>query len=87
MEVAEISSLSKEEVYRLVERGFVDLLRINFPDDTLTAWQEHIHHITLGYAQPVQEYCEQLGYIAEEAGWKASTQMLNRADAVWLGKA
>ena len=83
-EVSEISSLAREQVNLLVEKGFVDLLKVDFPDNVLAAWQEHIYNVTLGYAQPVQEYCEQLGYLAEDANWKADLSQLQRADDAWF---
>lgn len=83
-EVTEISSLSEEEVATLVERGFVTLLKANIDQDTLKRWQSHIYRVTMGYAQPVQEYCEQLGYILESANWTANTDQLSIADNAWL---
>jgi hypothetical protein len=38
----------------------------------------------MGFAQPVQEYCEQLGYIAEDAGWIGSVEQLAEADDRWF---
>ena len=83
-EISEVSSLSKEEVATLVETGFVKLLRVDIASETLAAWQDHIYTVTMGFAQPVQEYCEQLGYIVEDANWKGGTEQLSKADAAWL---
>jgi AAA domain len=84
VEVSEISALTMEQVSQLVEKGFIDLLKVEFSGDTLQVWKEHIFNVTMGFAQPVQEYCEQLGYIAEDAGWKASPEQLSMADATWF---
>lgn len=70
-EISEVSSLSKSEVATLVEKGFVALLKVNIDQAMLQSWQEHIFQVTMGFAQHVQEYCEQLGYIVEDAGWTA----------------
>jgi hypothetical protein len=83
-EISEVSSLSKEEVATLVKTGFVKLLRVDISPETLAAWQEHIFTVTMGYAQPVQEYCEQLGYIVQDSNWKGSVEQLSKADAAWL---
>jgi hypothetical protein len=84
--MSEVSSLSKEEVAKLIEKGFVALLKVQIDDATLHAWQEHIFDVTMGFAQHVQEYCEQLGYIVQDAGWKATVEHLKLADAAWLKK-
>ena len=85
-EVSEVSSLSKEEVAILVEKGFVTLLKTDIDNSTLKYWQEHIYVVTMGFAQPVQEYCEQLGYKLEDVDWKASPELLKQADTAWLKK-
>jgi hypothetical protein len=38
----------------------------------------------MGFAQHVQEYCEQLGYLAEDNHWVALSEMLRQADSRWL---
>jgi hypothetical protein len=85
-EISEVSSLSKEEVAALVGKGFVDLLKLKIEQPTLQFWQEHIFEVTMGFAQHVQEYCEQLGYIVEDANWTATTEHLKLADMAWLKK-
>jgi hypothetical protein len=84
VEVSEISALTMEQVSQLVEKGFIDLLKVEFSGDTLQIWKQHIFNVTMGFAQPVQEYCEQLGYIAEDVGWKADPGQLSQADATWF---
>jgi hypothetical protein len=85
-EISEVSSLSEQEVATLVEKGFVDLLKVEIDQVTLKAWQQHIFEVTMGFAQHVQEYCEQLGYIVEDADWKANPDQLRQADVAWLKK-
>jgi hypothetical protein len=83
-EISEVSSLSENEVHRLVEKGFVDLLRVKFEDDLLQEFQNHVAYVTMGFAQHVQEYCEQLGYVVEDDQWIAKPEHLQKADAQWL---
>lgn len=83
-EVSEVSNLSRPQVDTLVQKGFVDLLRVDITPADLSQWQEHIYRVTMGYAQAVQEYCEVLGYIVEDSDWKGSTDQLGLADANWL---
>jgi hypothetical protein len=85
-EISEVSSLSSAEVATLVAKGFVTLLKVKIDQDVLTGWQEHIFEVTMGFAQHVQEYCEQLGYIVEDAGWVATSEQLRLANAAWLKK-
>lgn len=85
-EISEVSSLSKSEVATLVEKGFVTLLKVRIDPAMLQSWQEHIFQVTMGFAQHVQEYCEQLGYVVEDAGWTARPEHLRLADGAWLKK-
>lgn len=84
IEVSEVSRLDPKQVRQLVSKGFRELLKVDIPDPDLAEWQDHIIKVTLGYPQPVQEYCEQLGYLVEDAGWKGSLIQLREADSRWL---
>jgi hypothetical protein len=83
-EISEVSSLTRDQVASLVQKGFQDLLKIVLPRDLLKSWQAHIFNVTMGFAQHVQEYCEQLGYIVEDSNWVASLDQLRAADKQWL---
>ncbi len=83
-EVSEVSNLSRGQVDRLIQKGFADLLSVNISASDLAQWQEHIYRVTMGYAQAVQEYCEVLGYIVEDAGWQGRADQLRLADTNWL---
>lgn len=83
-EVSEVSALSKAQVGSLVTTGFRKLLKVDVPDEIMSQWQEHIYTVTMGYAQAVQEYCEQLGYVLEDSDWKATAQQLAQTDEAWL---
>ncbi|HEY0377350.1 MAG TPA: AAA family ATPase [Pyrinomonadaceae bacterium] len=83
-EMSEVSSLSEQQVAALVTKGFVDLLKLDLEDGTLKLWQRHVARVTMGFAQHVQEYCEQLGYVVEDAGWIGTDAQLIQADGQWL---
>jgi hypothetical protein len=83
-EMSEVSSLSEQQVAALVKKGFVDLLKVDLDDETLKLWQRHVARVTMGFAQHVQEYCEQLGYVVEDAGWVGTASQLIQADGHWL---
>jgi archaellum biogenesis ATPase FlaH len=85
-EISEVSSLSEQEVGSLVDKGFVNLLKIKIDPAVLRLWQKHVFEVTMGFAQHVQEYCEQLGYIVEDAGWEGNATQLRPADMAWLKK-
>lgn len=83
-EISEVSSLSEQQVSTLVRKGFIDLLKVNIDQAMLQMWQTHIFEVTMGFAQPVQEYCEQLAYVVEDADWNATMANLDTADNQWL---
>lgn len=83
-EISEITSLSKSQVYDLVDKGFVDLLKSDIPGNVLENWKSHVYSVTLGIAQRVHEYCLQLAYCLEENSWKGEDSHLEQADILWL---
>lgn len=83
-EISEVSSLSEQQVAALVKKGFIDLLKVNVGNGTLAHWQLHVSRVTMGFAQHVQEYCEQLGYVVEDAEWSGTDAQLVEADGHWL---
>lgn len=83
-EISEVGSLSEEQVKALVTKGLRDQLKIQIDDFDFENWQDHIYAVTLGVAQRVHEYCEQLAHIVEEADWKGALNQIDRADISWL---
>ena len=83
-EIPEVSSLSLEQVKTLVETGFTKLLKVTIAVEMLAKLKEHVHTITMGYAQPVQEYCEQLAFIVEDSDWLLDLEQMKKADLAWL---
>lgn len=83
-EISEVAGLTNQQVGKLVEKGFQDLLKVRFDDRILDTWKSHVPRVTMGFAQHVQEYCEQLGYLAEDNHWVALSEMLRQADSRWL---
>jgi len=83
-EVPEVSSLSIAQVKTLVETGFVRLLKVTITTAHLATLKDHVYSITLGYAQAVQEYCEQLAYAVEDSDWILTDTEVSVADRAWL---
>ncbi|MGP1677473.1 MAG: nSTAND1 domain-containing NTPase [Burkholderiales bacterium] len=83
-EISEVASLSQAQVNLLIKKGLIDQLGIKIDPFDFENWQDHIYSVTLGIAQRVHEYCEQLAYVAEEAGWVGRLEQIDRADHAWL---
>ena len=83
-EISEVQNLTDKQVNVLTKKGFIDLLGISIPQFDFENWQDHIYAITLGVAQRVHEYCEQLAYIIEDADWKGELKQIDLADDAWL---
>lgn len=84
-EIPEIAPLSKEQVNELSKKGFIESLKIQVDPTIFAEFQNHIYNVTLGIAQRVQEYCEQLAYKIEDNNWVATLRQLDEADDAWLG--
>jgi len=72
-EIPPVRGLTKSQVYSLLYKGLVQQLGIRIPVDLLKLWTSRIHHSTLGIAQRVHEYGEQLAYAIEANKWIAKT--------------
>jgi len=59
-EIPSISRLTSSQCDQLVTLGFIHHLRFSDPDGCLEEIKEHVHWITHGIPQRVQEYCLEL---------------------------
>ncbi len=85
-EIERVSALSLTQVSTLVEKGFINLLKVEIGDRDLNVLAKHVHNITLGIPQRVHEYCEGLAYIIEDASWEFALSQIPQADKTWLLK-
>ena len=83
-EISEVRNLSEDQVNALTKKGFIDLLKIEISKFDFENWQDHINAVTLGVAQRVHEYCEQLAYVVEDVDWKGVLSQIDLADKAWL---
>lgn len=83
-EIREVEALSKEQTFQLVDKGFINGLKVEIEPMILEFWKAHIYEVTLGIAQRIHEYCECLGYIVEDSGWEGSYEQIEDADRDWL---
>lgn len=83
-ELPKVSGLNVAMVRTLVRTGFNDLLRFRLSDAAIGRISGHIHHVTLGVAQRVQEYCEKLAYKIEDNRGIFMPELLPKTDFDWL---
>ena len=83
-ELPKVGGLAPAMVATLVKTGFNDLLRFNIGTMALDDIAQHIHHVTLGVAQRVQEYCEKLAYQIDDNRKSFNSELLKKADSNWL---
>lgn len=84
-ELPKVDGLTLPMVETLVDTGFNKLLKYGLSKDAVNTISQHIHYITLGVAQRVQEYCERLAYKLEDARLVFSEDRIKEADVEWLG--
>ncbi len=84
-EMEKVGSLNGSQVCEIIEKGFEQLDVLLYPDQ-LEEVCSHTFYTTIGIAQRVHEYCEELAYEIEDANWTYSKQLLRKADLNWLKK-
>lgn len=83
-ELPKVGSLNNVMVKSLATKGFVDMLRYDLSADALDKIATHTHHVTMGVAQRVHEYCAKFAAAYENHGKKYSDELLKHADQLWL---
>ena len=83
-ELPKVGGLTAAMVKTLVKTGFNELLQFNLELDVVEQIANHVHHITMGVAQRVQEYCEKLAYQIDDAKGIFRPELLENADREWL---
>lgn len=83
-ELPKVGGLSDKEVKQLVTKGFVHELSINISENEIVFLADHIFNVTMGVAQRVHEYCEQLAFQIEDNDWNYDKDLIKNADWAWL---
>ena len=83
-ELPKVDGLTPAMVTTLVRTGFNTLLRLNLEVAAIDQIAHHVHHVTMGVAQRVQEYCEKLAYQIEDNRNIYAEELLRKADSDWL---
>lgn len=84
-ELPKVSGLTLPMVETLVDNGFNKLLEYNLSKEAIEKISSHVHYLTLGVAQRVQEYCLRLAYKLDDARRIFTEDRLKEADVDWLG--
>lgn len=82
-EIEQVGSLSFEQVNLIIKTG-LELLDFKIEEQKYDLLIKHIFNITLGIAQRVQEYGEQLSYSIEDNGGIYSEDLIESTDFNWL---
>ncbi len=83
-EIRNVTGLSRNQVDKIVTKGFVGALQIKLSPTQLDEISKHVHHVTMGVAQRVHEYCEKLAYKIYDNKWVYDSSLLHVADYEWL---
>lgn len=83
-EITEVRNLTEDQCNSLTYTGLRSLLSIDIDEFAFANWQDHIYFVTFGVPQRVHEYCEQLAYVAADAGWRGQLEHIDKADGAWL---
>lgn len=83
-ELPKVAGLNVPMVRTLANTGFNQLLKFRLTDASINRIAGHTHHVTLGVAQRVQEYCEKLAYNIEDNRNVFIPDLLSKTDFDWL---
>lgn len=82
--IPEVANLSDSQVFDLLKKGFVDLLKVEIGDVLLTQWSQHVKTVTLGNPAAIHQYCAHLASLVKNHDWTPALSQVADADAVWL---
>ncbi|QTN30683.1 AAA family ATPase [Rhodoferax sp. AJA081-3] len=83
-ELPKVGGLNKSMINTILDRGFNNLLNYDISAGHLLKTSDHIHYVTMGVAQRVQEYCEKLAYKIEDNKGNFEEKLVPEADREWL---
>jgi hypothetical protein len=83
-EIPKVGSLTEAMVRTLASRGFNDQLRFGLEKIELDAIADRVHHVTLGVAQRIHEYCAKLAKLISDNRDRFESELLKKADRDWL---
>jgi hypothetical protein len=84
MELPEIRTLTTNQSFELVERGFNNL-DIRFNDISIKEhYKKNIAWITGGVPQRLHEFCLELSLLCKDNDWTAKSSFISTATKIWL---
>lgn len=83
-EIRTVTGLSPNQAEEIITKGLIGALQIKLSPTQLDEISKHVHHITMGVAQRVHEYCEKLAYKIKDNDWTYETKLLHLVDIDWL---
>ena len=83
-ELRNVTGLSPNQVEEVITKGLIGALKIKLSPAQLSEISKHVHHVTMGVAQRIHEYCEKLAYKISDNNWIYSTNLLHLTDIDWL---
>lgn len=83
-ELTKVEGLTLGQVEELLSKGFVKELQVALAEHQIETMARRVHHVTMGVAQRVHEYCEQLAYQLEDADWNYADSLHAEAEEAWL---
>jgi len=83
-EIPKVGSLTEAMVRTLVSRGFNEQLEFGLVKTDLEEIADRVHHVTLGVAQRIHEYCAKLAKLLLDNRGRTDTELLKKADRDWL---
>lgn len=83
-ELPKVGGFNKAMISTILERGFNNLLNYGISQKDLVHTAEHIHYVTMGVAQRVQEYCEKLAYKIQDNKNNFEERLIPATDREWL---
>ena len=83
-ELPKVNSLTVAQTRSLVTKGFNELLKYGFSREQIEEITLHVHHITMGVAQRMHEYCAKFAKAFEDNGMRYLPTIFSDADRKWL---
>lgn len=83
-EIPKVGSLNLPMTKSLITKGFNQLLNYEFSPNQINEIAEHTHHVTMGVAQRVHEYCAKFATCYESRSKRYAQEILREADRQWL---
>ena len=83
-ELRNVTGLSPNQAEEVIAKGLIGALKIKLSPAQLSEISKHVHHVTMGVAQRIHEYCEKLAFKISDNNWTYDSSLLHLTDYDWL---